>query len=409
MIIGIDASRAVTTRKTGTEHYSEQIIYHISKLDKKNQYILFSESKPQKNSLLYKLPKNFSWRIIPFGYLWTQIRLSWEMLFWKNKIDALFIPSHTIPLVHPKNTIVTIHDFGFEYEPSLYAKNPIGPNNWLIKNILNIGARIFTLGKFSNNEYDYHRWAMRKAVKDAKELISVSKFTKNDAVKMYQANPKKITVIYHGFDKKRFVPISKLTKQELKLSSELTKKHKPYLFFVGRIEKKKNIMRLIKAFKILKEKYHIKHKLLLAGMPGLGYNEIERYILNLPQYIKENIVKLGYVADNDLTKYIQNADIFIFPTLFEGFGIPVIEAFACKTPVICSNITALPEIAKNYALLVNPKKISDIVKMTNIMIKDSKKRKNLVEKAYNNSKTYSWEKAARETLEVIYKTIKNKF
>lgn len=403
MIIGIDASRAVTTRKTGTEHYSEQIIYHISKLDKKNKYILFSETKPSKGSLLDKLPKNFSWKIIPFGYLWTQIRLSWEMLYWKNKLNVLFIPSHTIPLIHPKNTVVTIHDFGFEYEPSLYAKKPIGPNNWFVKNLLNIGARIFTLGKFGNSEYDYHRWAMRKAVKNAKELISVSNFTKNDAVKMYNADLKKITVIYHGFDKKRFVPISKLNNKEQKISFQLTNKYKPYLFFVGRIEKKKNILRLIKAYKILKQKYKIPHKLLLAGMPGLGYEKIEKYILSLNPEIKNDIIKLGYVKDEDLTRYIQNADIFIFPTLFEGFGIPVIEAFACKIPVVCSDTTALLEIAKNYAQLVNPKDVSDIAIKTNLLIKNKKLREKLTKKAYIKSKTYSWKKAAQQTLKVIHK------
>jgi len=321
------------------------------------------------------------------------------MTRWKDELDVLFVPSHTIPLVHPKNTVVTIHDFGFEYSPELYEQKPLGPNNALVKFIFNVGARTVTLGRYGNSELDYHRWAMNYAVKHASEFISVSKFTKHDAVKLFQADPDKITVIYHGFDKKRFRP---LDKSPYKIQSEkLTKEFKPYLFFVGRIEKKKNIMRLLEAFVKFKKRGKFSHKLVMAGMPGLGYEKIQKFISLQNDAIKNDIVELGYVSDEHLPYFLQNAEVFVFPTLFEGFGIPIIESFACGVPVICSDTTALPEVAQGAALLVNPKDVNDIAQAIYKVVSDKKLKQKLVLEGLDKAKEFSWEKAAKETLSVL--------
>lgn len=403
MTIGIDASRAVSSKKTGTEHYASQIIYNISKIDKKNQYILYAENMPSQNSELYNLPKNFTWKIIPFGYLWTQIRLSWEMFFHKKSLNALFVPAHTIPLIHPKNTIVTIHDLGFEYFPELYDKKPIGPDNFFIKFLLNLLIRIFTLGQYKNSEYDYHRFAMRNAVKNATSLIAISDFTKKDAINKYAADPNKISVIYHGVDEK-YQPKNKINEFEI---DKLTKKFVPYIYFIGRIEKKKNIKRLIEAFINLKKDKKIKEKLVLAGMPGLGYDEIKKVIDNAPHDIKKDIIELGYVSDDDHVKYLQNASIFIFPSLFEGFGMPIIEAFSAGIPVICSNVASLPEIAQNAAIYINPYDTKNIEEsIYNLTINNDLKNK-IIASGFKRAKYFSWEKAAKETLNIIEKTAKN--
>lgn len=405
MTIGIDASRATTIQKTGTEHYAEQIIYHLSKIDRKNHYILFSEKKPSKGSLLEELPKNFSWKIIPPSFLWTQIKLSWQMLFWKNRLDVLFVPSHTIPLVHPKKTVVTIHDFGFNYQPELYAQKPIGPDNLIVKTFFEIGARIATLGKYGNSEYDYHRWAMNHSIKKATSLIAVSNDTKKDAIKLDRVDPKKITVIYHGFDKERFVPFSKSIH---KLESEkLTTRYKPYIFFVSRIEEKKNVYRMLKTYIKLKKEKGISHKFVLAGKPGMGYEKIKKLILNQPEEIKNDIVELGYVSDYQLPMYLQNSDLFFFCTNFEGFGIPVIEAQTCGIPVVCSNTTSLPEVAGDSALLADPQSVDDMADKIYKVIHSRDLRHKLIQKGYQNIKRFSWEKAAQETLNVITKTTNN--
>lgn len=403
MIIGIDASRATVSKKTGVEHYSEKIIYHISKIDKNNQYILYSENKPKKGDLLYDLPKNFIWRIIPFGYLWTQIRLSWEMLKDRKKLDILFIPSHTIPLIHPKKTVVTVHDFGFDYFPELYAKQPIGPKNPIIKFFINIFVRIFTLGKYGNSELDYHRWASKHSVKKATKIIAVSEFTKNDAIKLYNATDEKIAVIYHGFDS----DIKPLRLSQYKINSQkLTSSFKPYIFYIGRVEKKKNILNLVKSYQLAVEKYHIPHKLVLAGMPGLGYEQIKNYIEKLPENIKTNIILLGYVSDKHRSWWMQNADMFLFISNFEGFGIPILEAFQSEIPVICSNTTSLPEVAGESAILVNPKDPNEIAKQIFKLYSDKNIKKQLVDLANKRVQMFSWDKAARQTLETIINSTK---
>lgn len=402
MTIGIDASRATKIRKTGTEYYSEQVIYHISKIDHKNQYILFSEVAPPTDSLLTKLPKNFRWKIIPSSFLWTQIKLSWYMLFYKNKLDVLFIPSHTIPLIHPTKTVVTIHDFGFEYKPELYAKKPIGPNNTIVKKILEIGARIATLRKYGNSEYDYHRWAMRHAVDKATSLITDSQDTKKDAVKLYHSPPDKITTIPLAYDKKRFTTLSKSNHK--KESIKLTEKIRPYVFFVSRLEEKKNVYGMLKAFIKLKIEKKIPHKFVLAGMPGMGYERIKKLILNQPENIRKDIIELGYVSDHHLPMYLQNADVFFFCTNFEGFGIPVIEAQACGVPVVCSNITSLPEIAGGGTMLADPNSVEQMANALYKVINNRELHTNLIKKGFNNIKRFSWEKCAQETLNVILKT-----
>lgn len=406
MLIGIDASRAVTTQKTGTEHYSEQIIYNISKLDHKNQYILFSENAPKKGSLLADLPNNFTWKIIPFGYLWTQIRLSLEMLKWKNKLDVLFVPAHTIPLIHPKNVVVTIHDLGFEYFPELYAKKPIGPNNTIVKLLLNIGVRIITLGKYGNSEYDYHRWAIRHAISNATKIISISKFTKNDIVNKYNAEPSQISIIYHGFDTSNYRSLKNSSNP--KKSTETTKKYKPYLFYIGRVEHKKNIKRLFEAFAKLKTKYKISEKLILAGMPGLGYDEIKKYKLTLPKNIQKDIIELGYTSQEDVEYFMQNAKAFVFPTIFEGFGMPILEAFASEIPVVCSNTTACPEIAGDSAILVDPKDSNNIADGIYKIINSNKLSDKLINDGKKRVQNFSWEKASQKTLDIIINSAKTK-
>ena len=179
MIIGIDASRAVKNQKTGTEYYSENIIFEISKLDYKNKYILYSPIKP-KSGILCDLPSNFSWKIITQSKLWTQVHLSWEMAFGK-KPDILFVPSHTIPFIHPKKTIVTIHDLAFKHFPGL----------------------------FSNSELNYQNFGLNLAIKNAFHIIAVSEYTKSDLVKNCNINPNKITVIHHGYNQTLYKPLSK--------------------------------------------------------------------------------------------------------------------------------------------------------------------------------------------------------
>ena len=303
MQIGFDGSRIAKQFLTGTEHYSIEILKALSKIDYKNQYIIYSP-KPIEEKI-GKLPKNFSYKIMPFPKLWTQIRLSWEMLT-NAKPDILFVPSHTIPLIHPKKTITVIHDLGFKHFPHLY----------------------------NNMDLKYQEFGLNMAVKNASHIIAVSENTKKDIVKFCRVHPAKISVIYHGYNQNIYKPLSKdeiqrkEKLQEKSLFQSKTLKYSPYIFFVGRLEEKKNILGLIKTYAFLRREPKIKHCLVLAGNPGYGYERINELKNLLPENIRRDIIELGYVEDRELAIWMKNADVFFFPSYFEGFGLPIVEAMA---------------------------------------------------------------------------------
>lgn len=358
MLIGIDTSRTTKEKLTGTEYYSIEIIKALANLDNNNRYILYAQADPSKR--LGKLPANFRTKIMPFPKFWSQIRLSWEML-WK-KPNLLFVPSHTVPIIHAKNTVVTLHDLGFKHFPELY----------------------------SPQELVYHNWTMNFSATHAKEIITPSEFTKKDLVKTYAIDPAKIHVVYHGYDRDMFKPNPDIKK-------------KPYILFIGRIEEKKNIKGMIEAYALLRREQRITHQLVLAGSPGFGYEQIKAEIDKLPENIKKDVLELGYIDQQEYVRRLQEADIFLFTSFFEGFGMPIIEAFACETPVITSNVTSMPEIAGNAALTVDPRNPLEIAAALSRLINSPKLKEELIFKGRMRARLFSWEKAGAETLEVIKK------
>ncbi len=367
MIIGIDASRTGYKQKTGTEYYSFNLIKNLIKLDKKNKYLLYSRnSLPQD---LQNLPENFKTKIMYFPRFWTQIRLSQEMFL--NKPDLLFVPAHTIPIIHPKKTVITCHDVGFRNYPSSYSKFQL----WHLE------------------------FTTKKAVKWAKKIITVSKSTKNDLINIYGAEPEQIEVVYEGFTNELYRPIEDDNK-----TKDILKKYnipEKYILFVGRLEERKNIPRLIHAFDNLRKEKGIKHKLVLVGKKGYKSEQIIDVIDKLK--LKDEVILSGYIPEQDLPYFFSGADLFIFPSLYEGFGIPILEAQACRCPVATSNISSMPEVAGEGAILFNPQKTDEIAQAIYKIISDNDLKNDLIEKGFNQIKKFSWQKCAQETLEVLEK------
>jgi len=356
MTIGIDASRVGKQFKTGTETYTIELIKTLSQIDRKNDYILYSPK-----SISNKLPalgKNFRFRVLPFGRFWTQIRLTREMI--SHKPDILFVPAHTLPLVFPQKSVVTLHDLGFKHFPELY----------------------------SSTDLMYHNWAMNHSVKHAAHIITPSEYTKKDILAHYTIDPIKISVIYEGYDENVFKP--------LKTKSA----NKPYILFIGRLEEKKNIVGMIKAYGLLRKEKEIKHQFILAGNPGFGYEKILAEINKLPGEIKKDIVLMGYVNQEKYVDLLKNADILFFCSFFEGFGLPPLEAMASGVPVVASDRTSIPEICSKAALLVNPEKPFEMAVGISKIINDPGLRKALISKGLTRASLFSWKKAAQETLKV---------
>lgn len=422
MIIGIDASRANRDHKTGVEWYSYYLIKKLAQLDDKNQYILYTD-KPLKGGLLdlseqddffqsnqeikydkdgfqiIKSPfNNFKAKILnwPFDYLWTQGRLSLEMLF--NRPDVLFIPAHVLPFIHPRKSIITIHDVGFKQESRLYKKEQMGPIGRK-KALLNFFVRIFTWGKYSANTVDYLSWSTEYALKYASKIITVSNFTKSELQKYYKIKKvDKIKVIYNGYN----VSLCKKITDQDKVDQVLNKYgiEKPYLFYVGRIERKKNIPALIEAFALMRESdKDIKHKLVLVGDASFGYDEVNYIIEEFD--LDQDVIMTGWLEEEDLPCIYNGASAFVFPSNYEGFGIPILQAMACGVPVVASNVSSIPEVAGGAALLFDPCDIKSIAESMKRIIKDEKLKQELIEKGHQRVSNFSWEKCAQETLREI--------
>jgi glycosyltransferase involved in cell wall biosynthesis len=358
MKIGIDASRAFVKDKTGIEEYSYQIIKYLRKHLKNQQVILYTRLGGDEQ-LDFKLPKNWQVKILPWKYIWTQGALSLELLL--NPVDVLFVPAHTLPFIHPEKSIVTVHGLEYELSPESYS----------------FYSRLF------------HRFFIKKSCKWASEIISVSKNTKRDLENMYKVPATKIKIIPNGFDKQDKDEIKKL------------KKDKKFLFFIGRLEERKNIIGIIKAFEILKEKYNYQGQLLLAGREGHGYDEIERTINN--SKFKKDIKLAGFLGDVKKWQLLKSADIFMFPSHSEGFGIPIVEAQSMGTPVITSDKDPMSDTAGDKRVLVDPKKPTQIAKIANKILQDKILRNNITEQGIKNTKRFSWEKTSEEIGKILSK------
>lgn len=387
--IGIDASRANVTKRTGTEWYIFNLLQQFKQLIPENFRVIIYTKEPLLADL-HPLPANWQNCVLhwPPRLLWTQLRLSFAMLKWWSRPDILFIPAHTIPLIHPKKTIYVAHDLGFERYAELYANNYIG-GAWMNRLI-----RLLSFGQYNTSELDYHRWSMRFAAHHAFKIITISKFTKQELQHFYSIPEEKITVVYNGFSAQDYPPVQ----------PELTKTVAPYLLFIGRIEHKKNIVNLIKAFSIVHHEFHLPHTLKLIGMPGFGYEDILHEIKQ--QAVTETVELCGYIPQTQMHQVMKQAAVFVFPSNYEGFGIPILEAMSTGTIVACSDIPALREIGGEvpyYFDKDNPtimaQTIVTAVRNTSVI---QAERRTL---GYQRVQQFSWQRCAQQTWQVIQESI----
>ena len=335
MRIGIDASRAFGRDRTGTENYSYEIITRMLKLPqaKKHTWILYTKEN-------IKLP-----------YLWTQVGLAYKT--WTDNLDVLWVPAHTLPVLARPGLakVVTIHGIEYEWLPAY--------ENWLQRWYLPLSTQY--------------------AVMSASRIIAVSQFTKKQLVERLGADPKKITVIHEGISYK-----------DINRQSNILYR---YGLFVGTIQPRKNLVRLIKAFCKLKI---VNCKLVICGKLGWNYQEV------LDEAKKnKNIIIKGYVSDEDRNTLLKNAMFYVQPSITEGFGLPVLEAMSAGIPVISSNGGALPEVVGDAGLLFNPFDQLDLLAKLTKIISNPKLRKKLMTKGHLRTRQFSWEKAARETYNIL--------
>jgi glycosyltransferase involved in cell wall biosynthesis len=367
MLIGIDASRAAVARRTGTENYALHLIQELVRQNPEHRFRLYWNEFPPRE--VY--PEPLEHRVIPFPRLWTHVRLSAEML--RQPPDLLFVPSHVLPLIHPKRSVATVHDLGYHHYPEAHT---------LFQNV-------------------YLRWSTRFNARTAARVLADSEATRRDLERYYRISPDKIVVVYPGRDE-RLSPVS-----DPVLLAAVRNRYGitgDYLLYVGTLHPRKNLVRLVQAFAAIlaqgtKSGVDPGLCLVLAGQEGWLYTEIVAQVHKLG--LEQRVLLPGYVPDADLAALLSGALAFVFPSLYEGFGLPVLEAMACGTPVICSNTSSLPEVAGDAALLVDPLDVEMLADGILRSISDGGLRRDLVERGFRQTQRFTWQRCAREAMAVL--------
>ncbi|MDY6874721.1 MAG: glycosyltransferase family 1 protein [Chloroflexota bacterium] len=369
MLIGIDASRAVTAHPTGTEIYSQRIIEALLALGSLHRFRLYLRGTAPSGVF-----PGAERRVITLPRLWTHLRLSWEVAH--HPPDALFIPAHVLPLVHPHASLVTVHDLGYLYFPEAHP--------WRQRLYLDLSTR----------------WNARAAA----HLLADSEATKADLVARYSIPPGKITVVYPGRNE-RLAPVRDQARVEaVKAHYGITG---DYFLYLGTLQPRKNLSRLIAAFATLKTET----VLVLAGKHGWLYKDLFAQVRHLGlegpalSSAAGRVIFPGYIPDENKAALLSGALAFTFPSLYEGFGLPVLEAQACGCPVITSITSSLPEVAGDAALMVDPSDTRAIAAGMQRIVTDPALRDRLIERGFANVRRFSWTACAQSALSVIEQSV----
>lgn len=369
MIIGIDGNEANVEKKVGVSEFAYELLLQFAlRKSESQQYRVYLKQKP-----LIGMPpesKNFRYTTFGPGKLWTQFALPLNLFLKRNRPNVFFTPSHYAPRFSPVPTVISIMDVSYLLFPELFRKSDL---------------------------YQLQRWT-KYSVEKSKKVITISNSSKNDIIKAYNLSPGRVSVVYPGI--KRFDDLTPhiYSMSELQTQYGLSDK---YLLFVGTLQPRKNISRLIEAFARLLKETNAKdvNQLVIVGKKGWLYEEI----LAAPKKfgIEQEVKFLDFVPDKDLPLLYKNALCFVCPSLYEGFGLPILEAMRYGCPVITSNVSSLPEAGGDACLYVDPTDVNDITEKIKKVLKDKKLREKMIERGREQVKKFSWEKAAKETLEIL--------
>src|SRR3989339_603182 len=359
--IGVDGNEANVEKKVGVSVYALNILKYFHKTA--NQKIMFEVylKNPPHNDMP-STNKYFEYKVIPGAFLWSQIYLPVYLYFHKN-INVYFSPAHYLPYFCPVPQAVTIHDLAYLYFPEDFIKKDL----WQLKNWT----------KFSVNKAD--------------KVIAVSKTTKKDIVKNYVVDENKVLVIYNGFEKTVGVKTSAVKHSDIELARTAEVKLRKYVLLVGTIQPRKNLDVLIDAFSKFSQT-NIDFKLVIVGKKGWLYESPFEKVRSMK--LEDKVIFTGHISDEELIWYYQNAFCLVLPSLYEGFGIPVLEAMRYSCPTVLSMNSSLPEIGGDASIYFDPKNSDDLLQKLSTLQENNELRKDLISKGKQRIKNFSWEKCA---------------
>ncbi len=363
MIIGLDGNEANVNSRVGSGVYAYELLKEFAK-SKNHNFIVYLKEKP-----LNDLPKqtaNFKYRVFGPKKLWTQLALPVNLLIGK-KPDVFFSMGHYGPRFSKVPYTITIFDLSYLHFPELFKKSDL---------------------------YQLTNWSAY-SIRGAKHIFAISRSTKDDIVKNYKVDPSKVTVTYMGYDNSRFKPQAK---QKIDVVKKKYKLPEEYIIFIGTIQPRKNIEFLLEAFSKLGNQ---KLKLVIVGRKGWLFEQIFQKVKELQ--LASEVIFTGYVSNADLPALLSGAKLYVSPSLWEGFGIPTIEAQACGVPTVVSSVSSLPEVVGESSILINPKSVESISQGMIKVIRDNSLETRLIQDGFQNARRFSWEKCAQQTLSVLEK------
>lgn len=394
MKIGIDC-RIFSSRFTGIGRYTHELVTRIIKLNNQlknpHRLVLFFNNPEYQNFKIATKPpwpsgsrpatptalaKNHIKKVLVNARHYSLAeQIKFLIKLNRENLDIVHFPHFNVPILYLKPFTVTIHDLTL----SLF------PGQKMTKWYHRLG---------------YHL-TIKNAVKKAKKIIAISKHTKKDLQKLLKISTGKIKVIYNGISPD-FRPVS--AKRHAYVTLKKYKITTPFLLYAGVWRSHKNLPRLIKAFHILRTKYKLNEgsaiKLVITGKPDPHYPEVQKTIQKL--HLKNHIITPGLVSERELIHLYNAAAIFVFPSLYEGFGLPPLEAMSCGTPVAAANISSIPEICgKENAVFFDPYNENDIAEKINLLYKDADLQAKLIKNGLRHVAKFSLDKTARETFKII--------
>ncbi len=380
--IGIDA-RFLGPWGKGLGRYTQKLVENLEEIDGDNpqrEYFIFLRKQNFKDYT----PKKENFKKILADYPWYSIKEQFLFPFFlrKFKLDLIHFCHFNVPIFLRERFVVTIHDLILLQFPT--TKNTTR-------------SKITYFLKFLS-----YQLVINSAIKKSEKIIAVSKFTAWDIKNKFKINPQKITIIHEGWEKKFFS-----NKKNKSNTDEILKKYgiiKPYLFYIGNAYPHKNLEKLVLAFREIRKRFP-QFQLVLAGGNDFFFERLAEFI---KKEEVSNIILTGFISEDDLKILYQEANLFVFPSLYEGFGLPPLEALACETPVAVSKIASMPEIlGKNGAVWFDPNQIESIVQAIKKGITDVNLRKKIIEEGRKLKKYFSWKKMAQDTLKIYEKILSN--
>jgi glycosyltransferase involved in cell wall biosynthesis len=366
VIIGVDAGCLSVSDKrlqVGVYQLSFNLLKSLSRVDITNEYLLYSFS-PISEDILSHFGPHMENRVLKPRKFWLTARVSLEFLL--RKPDIFLGLNQALPIFHPMKTIIFVYDLAFEHFPNCYL-----------------------------DSFNKLSWQTRYAVYHSDKIVAISYSTKNNLIKLYGIRGEKIEVNYPGVDS-IFTPQSRM---EINRIREKYGLKVPYFLFVGSLKPIKNIPRIIEGFYRFLKQMKTPYQLVLVGSDFWLDKEIPRRIKQLK--LKKEVLNLGYLPREELPGIYSGAIAFISPSLYEGFGIPLLEAMACGMPIVTSNVGSMPEVVDNAALLVDPKDTDEISEAFIKIAKSRNLQDTLKKRGLERVKNFSWEKFAQTIFNLI--------